>query len=96
MTDGGSLTHAQIFDIEEHNLIWASPLIPRALCAYSFISSQYDLIFDQNAVYLEPSSVTELRSFSQSMDWMLWDILIVVSLLSIVKDISLPQVSSLL
>ena len=40
MAGGGALTHAQLLDVEEHSLLWASPLIQRKLCSYNYSSTQ--------------------------------------------------------
>uniref|UniRef100_A0A1I7U656 VWFA domain-containing protein n=1 Tax=Caenorhabditis tropicalis TaxID=1561998 RepID=A0A1I7U656_9PELO len=38
ITTGGSLTYAQIYDLAETRIAWASPLIKRDGCAYPYVS----------------------------------------------------------
>lgn len=38
VSEGGVLTYAQIFDLAETRIAWASPLIKRDGCAYAYIS----------------------------------------------------------
>ena len=38
-----TLTYAQIYDMEERRLLWASPMILRAGCTYPYVSTAYAL-----------------------------------------------------
>ena len=36
----GSIKYAQIYDLSQHTLLWASPMIARQECMYNFISTE--------------------------------------------------------